>query len=161
MDLELDTDFPSELNVYTGSTLAGLEPVSGTGRLDVDAGTTYSIQIGTSDGGPGTFLLRWTLDATPINDDFANADDLFGGQTVDGTTIAASTEPGEPTSVTGHAGVRSVWYQWFPGGSGPATVSVDAVQDVPHAPLVQLYATSSRRPDLRRPDADRHPRPGR
>ena len=45
------------------------------------AGTTYSIQIGTGDGGPGTFLLTWALDPAPINDDLANADDLYGGQT--------------------------------------------------------------------------------
>src|SRR5262249_18057826 len=59
-----------------------------------------------------------------------------------GATTAASLEPGEPATVDGRAGVQSAWYRWFPGGTGPATVSVEADQVEPSAPLVQVYSSA-------------------
>jgi hypothetical protein len=81
--------------------------------------------------GPGTYLdTHWNtadsrflesgLVVAPENDHFADATPLTGvSDSVGGTTVGASTEPGEPAHA-GQSGGSSVWYRW----DAPATGSV-------------------------------------
>src|SRR5262245_35508433 len=58
--------------------------------------------------------------AAPANDAFAASVSLGQG-TVNGTTVGATAEPGEPD----HYGVgKTVWYRWTAPGTGGAKVSV-------------------------------------
>ncbi len=151
-DFTLERDFSGSLSVWTGAALASLEFVANDSggspthvHFVVQGGTTYYTQIGTQDSSPGTFALSWLYTPPPENDNLADALDVAGGQiSQDGTTIAATLEDLEPTAVDfvgsfSHGGAQSVWYRWTPQASGPVVVSVEAVQDVAHAPLVQLY----------------------
>ena len=105
-------DLEPLLAVYSGSTLAGLVPVSGTERgrpivggnagfrFEAVAGTAYRIAVDGKGGDQGSFYLA--LRGTPANDDFAAATTIeaslpsfaYGGNRL------ASKQPGEPD----HAG---------------------------------------------------------
>jgi hypothetical protein len=63
--------------------------------------------------------------APPANDNWANRTALTGTipQTVNGTTVEATTEAGE-TSVQPANHSKSVWYQFQPSASGPVTFSL-------------------------------------
>ena len=163
-DLSLDTDFPADAQ-RLHRLVARHAPVRrarlGDG-FDVEAGTTYYIQIGTRRRRPRDVPAH--VDARRAADQRRLRErgrSLRRGRPSTGARSPRAPSPASRRRSPGTSACRSVWYRWFPGGSGPATVSVDAVQDVPHAPLVQLYETTARRPDLRRPEPGRHPRAGR
>lgn len=60
--------------------------------------------------------------APPPNDNFASAQALPGcSGTVNGTTVGATKESGEPNHFPPNGGVHSVWYQW----QAPVTTSVE------------------------------------
>jgi hypothetical protein len=113
---------PVKTQLWSGSTLSSLvelkrradEGDCGTGsggdvfRYNVTGGTTYAISV-IEYGSDTTFTLGLEATPAPANDNFANAQDM--GQApdveVDGTTVGATNEPGEPSSQG-----DTVWYRW-------------------------------------------------
>ena len=62
--------------------------------------------------------------AAPPNDNFANATVLTGQPvTQNGTTVGATLEPGEDSTVAGNTGGASIWYAWT--ASAPGQVTID------------------------------------
>lgn len=125
------TSFPTMIAVYTGETMAALNPVASSrgGCLGARvsfaaaAGETYRIVVDGSQGATGTIPLMVRAATGPANDAFADAEALpaTSAFAVDGTTNDATTEPGEPD----HAGVvtgASVWYRWTPDASEPVVI---------------------------------------
>jgi hypothetical protein len=113
------------VHLFTGDTLAGLADL-GTGRprvvhAEVTAGDVLQVRVSSrcwgqwycegSDGGP--FELSWQYLATPVpNDDFADAILLTGTSgTLDGHTVEATSEAGEPPTEWGTT-PQSVWWRW-------------------------------------------------
>ena len=110
------------VGIYTGQTVSNLTTMatSASGAISFSAvpGATYWIAVA---DGPGSFSLNLNLVSAPGNDLFANRTPLTGlGVTVEGTTLYATVEPGEP-NITGMVspvnGVwvnvsPSVWYAW-------------------------------------------------
>jgi hypothetical protein len=132
---------PSEVEVavYTGTSVGSLTRVADSFRgcrlfFDAMQDQPYMIAVdpvsSLADGeGPFQLLLRAL--APPPNDDLANAQDipLAPDQTVDGSTVDATTEPAEPTHGSSHAGPEpgsagSVWYEWTSDSNG-GTASFD------------------------------------
>jgi hypothetical protein len=74
--------------------------------------------------------------AAPANDQRANAEPLAPPATIRGTTVDATTEPGEPTSCRGDT-TSSVWYQLRPGAARPVVVVLSAAGDLDAA--VDVY----------------------
>ncbi len=127
------TNYDAAVAVYTGSSLGSLNPIrqalptcsyrSGVPAFKATAGTTYKIAVDGFDGEQGNFALNLSAGPpTPANDDFADAQVLAGSLpiTVNGTTVAATVEAGEPSN--GEAG-SSVWYSWTAPSDG--TIQVD------------------------------------
>lgn len=118
------SEFNTLLGVYTGAAVGSLVQVAANddscgeqSRLSFQAvsGTTYRIAVDGFDGESGFVAL--TLDLTPPNDDFADAQELSGdGGSVTGSNVGATTETGE----FGY-GPRSVWFRWSAPSSGWAT----------------------------------------
>jgi PASTA domain len=115
------------LGVYTGEAVTALSSVSTSpnpcgqqSRLSFQAvsGTTYRIAVDGFDGDTGFIVL--SLDLTPPNDDFADAQVLSGDSgSIDGTTIGSTVEDDEPYHLD--YAWNSVWYAWTPPSSGWAT----------------------------------------
>lgn len=123
------SEFNTLLAVYTGDELANLEESASNDdspdcdnrsnvSFDAAAGTAYRIAVDGFGGATGSVFLSLSL--APANDDFANADQLSGETgTVNGTTIGASAENGEPDHL-GYAW-NSVWFEWTAPSTGWAT----------------------------------------
>jgi hypothetical protein len=113
--------------VFTGATACSLVERTRSGGdpsyADVVAGETYWIGVDTwTDGGPTSFSWSFATVTRPANDNFANATPLgpaYRGS-VTGTTVYATSEPGEWTPFFG----RTVWYAWTPAESGTASINV-------------------------------------
>jgi hypothetical protein len=128
------SNFDTLLTVYTGSSLAGLNPVQSNddaggscgfqsrASFDATAGVSYKIAV---DGkGDAQGLVHLGIDGRPANDDLGKARALLAAlpRTASGSTALATKQPGEPD----HAGVpggHSVWFSWTPSRS--REVSVD------------------------------------
>jgi hypothetical protein len=146
-----DSSFSTRVGVFTGDTLAGLTPVQpedGTTSCNLlffaIPGQTYRIVVDGSFEVPPTISDEGTIQLqvggfiAPFNDDFADAQPLASilPVSVDGFTIGATDEPGEPS----HAGVEpffSVWYSWSAPSSGP--ISIDTC-DSDFDSLLAVYA---------------------
>ncbi|HEY6887529.1 MAG TPA: PKD domain-containing protein, partial [Solirubrobacter sp.] len=127
---------PTRIAVYEGTALVALTPVSSSGPTLGCAGGrgarvtwrppnanahTYRIAVDTTTASPADFVLD--SGAGPFNDDRVLAPPVIediGG--VSGTTVNASHDAGEPDHA-GAGGVASVWYQWTPSRSAPASVA--------------------------------------
>lgn len=115
------TTFDTLLGVYVGSNVAALGPIAANDDSCGDrseavfnavAGTTYSIAVDGYDGAAGLFSLSWGPVVPPANDNFAAAQLLTGTRgTVDGTSLGASREAGEPRHGSSSP-YGSVWYAW-------------------------------------------------
>src|SRR5919198_935239 len=113
--------------VFTGATACSLVERTRSGGdpsyADVVAGETYWIGVDTwTEGGPTSFSWSFATVTRPANDNFANATPLgpaYRGS-VTGTTVYATSEPGEWTPFFG----RTVWYAWTPAESGTASINV-------------------------------------
>jgi hypothetical protein len=125
----------SELNlntllaVYAGYNVGSLALITGNNNdggflyskviFDTEQGKTYYFAVDGYDGDKGHIVLTWNGDffPPPINDNFADATEIFGeeGQ-VTGNNINATNETGEP--VIYHkleilrGNWRSVWWKW-------------------------------------------------
>jgi hypothetical protein len=125
-----DTNFDSILGVYTGTGVNALSEVArgdencasdAIAAVEATADTTYRIAVAGFQGAAGTFTLSWSLAQPPANDAFASAQAITGASgTVDGTTSAATREPGEVGPGPSLGG--SVWYRYTPATSGTLTV---------------------------------------
>ena len=90
-------------------------------------GVTYTFTVtaqnatGTSQPSPTSNAVTPVAPPAPANDNFASAQAISGASgTVNGTTVGATLEPGEP--VPGDGAGASVWYQWTaPAGGGSVT----------------------------------------
>ena len=100
----------------SGSTLSGpsyLPCYYGKLQLNVQAGTTYLIDVTGYYGNTGAFTLNWTLHPPPANDDWENAQVLAPPSgSVAGTTTGASAETGDLDSRA------NVWYAYTAPGDG-------------------------------------------
>ncbi|MDO8540419.1 MAG: immunoglobulin domain-containing protein [Opitutaceae bacterium] len=116
-------NFPGVAAVYSGNSLADLQPVwsGNASRMSflVTAGTTYTIAVGSNAPTTrGNFTLTWR---TLVNDLFAAAQVLSGsGGQVSGNNTGATAEPNEPTHWSTSGTNTSIWYQWTPAQSGLA-----------------------------------------
>jgi hypothetical protein len=139
-------DLDSTIAVYTGDTLAELIKVSARDSFDPGgregakftavSGTVYVIAVDTYsvDGLPrlgGNFSL--VLNAVAANDQFAQRLDLGGSLPVpgvDGATIGASAEAGEPdhASQSDNTASSSVWFTWTAPVAAPVCVRVVSEQ---------------------------------
>src|SRR4051812_9514672 len=112
--------------VYTGTrvdrlTLVGYDddsgsPTTGASKLtfNATAGVAYKIQVDGVFSATGAFTLTFNRQPPP-NDNFASAVAITGASgTASGTTVAATTEAGEPGVP---ANFKTVWYRW----TAPAT----------------------------------------
>jgi hypothetical protein len=149
-----NNDFDPNLGLYTGSTLATLNPV-GTAPggnspycyklYDPAPGTTYRIAISSDDtpGDEGPFVLDIHRFQPPANDPFAAAQTIgptlpiaVGGTTVDGTEQESAGE-------ISHSGfnnpVHSVWYSWTAAIS--ETVQIDTC-GAPFESALSVYTGS-------------------
>ena len=134
------TTFDTLLAVYSGAasnpTHAGLSPVASndnapeggtfsTLKFSAQAGVTYYLAVDGLNGATG--LLRIILQATPSNDDFAQARVLSGDSVSTTAQLRGATaEVGEPA----HAGVtarHTLWYEWTPDTSG--SYSIDTINN--------------------------------
>jgi hypothetical protein len=128
------------LAVYTGSAVNALTPVAANDDaavipqnetcqfadggsdvvFDATAGTTYRIAVDTKDS-QGLFTLG--LEGPPANDDFAAAQEMYGGMPTysSGFSKLASKEAGEPDHA-GNPGGHSVWFSWTAFSDGPVAV---------------------------------------
>jgi hypothetical protein len=84
-------------------------------RWNAVAGTTYRIAVGGQDvDDEGSFELDLHAFSPPPNDAFAQAQTLPSAVpvVVDGTTVDASPEPGEPVHAGFNEADSSVWFTW-------------------------------------------------
>jgi hypothetical protein len=144
------------VGVYSGSSVSALTTLgsdsdSGTftnGALvarpkalfNAVAGANYAIAIDTSYGSGTWFTLAMQLIPPPPNDAFANRIFITGPSvTVFGNNLAATREPGEPS--TGFFdGSNSVWWAWTPTRSGEA---VATWADSDYSPLISIFTGST------------------
>ncbi|RKQ87756.1 carboxypeptidase family protein [Solirubrobacter pauli] len=128
--------FDTTLSVYTGTSLAQLQPVmqnddssaclaspkGSSVSFLAEAGREYRIAVdGHGPSASGTFTL--TLHGPPLNDDFADAREMSARSGHYNTTEGASKEPGEPNH-GGDAGGHSVWFKWTATRSRTVTLSL-------------------------------------
>src|SRR5262249_49797181 len=125
--LTVTAAFDTVAGVYLGNSFDTLTRVaSGSGALMFDcvAGTTYQMAVDGVGRASGEVQLELSRTTRRANDRFADRVILSGSAvTVDGTTIAATREPGEaldPGSTTG----ASVWYSWTAPASGDVTFAL-------------------------------------
>jgi uncharacterized delta-60 repeat protein len=124
------------LAVYTGSDLQSLVLQAENDDIDFFNGIytsrvffnavqaeVYWIAIDGYGAASGSTRLNWASGG-PSNDNFGSAQVLSGPDgTVDGSTLFATIESGEPN----HAGIpggHSIWYEWSPPTDGWATISL-------------------------------------
>jgi hypothetical protein len=123
--------FSTHLAVYRGSALKALVTVASNyvGQVlqsgvtfNAIQGTNYQIAVDSDVGEFGHISMSLAPTPAPLNDNFSNAIALSGFTfSTTGSTIAATTEPGEPS----HAGSppsHSIWWEWTPSVSGPVTI---------------------------------------
>lgn len=87
------------------------------------ATTSLNLQADAPGKNPGSATFSFGVVQPPPNDDFSDRASLsnLASQAI-GSNRNASQEPGEPLNPP-IAGGRSVWWQWTPGVSGPATIT--------------------------------------
>jgi hypothetical protein len=125
------------LGVYTGSSVTALTTIASnddsgitgdgttTSRVTFNAvpGTTYRVAVDGYNGAQG--LIRLSINYAPKNDDLVSAEHLNGPQiAVQGTTLGAGKESGEPNHA-GNQGGRSVWWSWVAPENGTVTLTTE------------------------------------
>jgi len=133
------------ISAYTGAALNGLTNLaSGNGTIvaGTAAGTTIFIQVQSVGDNPSAFSLSWSWTGGPANDNFASAQILTGSSgSVNGTTIGASIQSGEPNFAPGGPSDHSVWYQYTPATSGAVTLTLSGYAS-PYS-FISVYTGSS------------------
>jgi hypothetical protein len=130
----LDSGFVPDLDVYTGgavNNLSAVGTVPGGGSpycyklLEAVANTTYRITVssGNGPGNEGQFTLDLHRPTPPANDAFETPA-IIGPAlpiSVQGTTVDATAQGGEPTHASFNDPYESVWYSWTPAVSEVVT----------------------------------------
>lgn len=145
--------------VWTGHTIAGLQPVRATywgvperrPTFEAVAGTTYQIQLGGPYSWGSDFDLTWDI-TVPGNDDLADAFVLPAGP--DGVSpkwgiVRSTAEPGEPPTDGDQPARNTVWMRWTAQRSG--VVEFNTYGD--HVPALDVYTGP---PTATSPSALRH-----
>lgn len=132
----IGSSYDTALAVYTGGALGSLQ-VAGTNDdatgttasrvlLNVIAGTSYQIAVEGKNGATGLTVLK--LGTVPANDNFTSAQGVSGTNfAVDGSTLNASVETGEPNHGKVSGG-HSVWYKWTAPAAGRYQLAVFSTQ---------------------------------
>jgi hypothetical protein len=120
-----NSSFNTLLAIYTGVSLSTLVPVASATNgnavtFAAEGGTEYEIAVDGYSGGNGSFTLDLRQPAVPINDDFVDALPITGfSNSVTGSNVGATLEPGEPDQLMDGGGGRlpkkftsSVWWKW-------------------------------------------------
>jgi Tol biopolymer transport system component len=118
------SDFDTLLYAFSGTTLDDLQLITADDdsggdhtsavNFPVTAGTTYYLAVDGYGGATGNIIFNWTGSSAPANDNFANAQALYGASSnVGGTNRLATAEAGEPDH-NGSSNETSVWYSWTP-----------------------------------------------
>ncbi len=134
------------IGVYTGDSVSNLvslgESIYNFAPVNFVAhqGTTYHIEVNGYSGSPpdgaGPFALSVVQTPAPLNDDFTNAIVLSGNSnTVTGSNIGATSEPGEPEQSYSDLG-NSIWWEWTAPADGMLTLSTAGSS---FNPVVSLY----------------------
>jgi len=94
----------------------------------------YFVEIASQSGEPAGFTLSWTWSQAGANDNFANAQAISGVYgSINGTTVNASVEPGDPAAGTGTD--QTVWYSYV----APTTGVQISLYDESQAQNVYFY----------------------
>lgn len=111
--------------------LVSTHPPNNFDQAYFDAKAGHSYLIAATSPGEGPFTGSLVLERGPGNDDFRDAIQLTGGsgQVVNGTTVRATEEPGEP-QYTEEPGWGTVWYRWTAPITGNALVDPSYVTQV-------------------------------
>jgi hypothetical protein len=144
--------FELRIAVYTGDTINDLVPVADNGdtracRLDFvpDSGTEYKIAIDAfAFALPTPFTLKIHNPHPPPNDAFANALAIPATlpAVVDGTTVDATSQIGEPEHYADLEPFYSVWFKWTAPSNG--AVSFDTCDsDIPFDSVLAVYRGSA------------------
>jgi hypothetical protein len=92
----------------------------------VDGGQIYQISLDGVNGSFGQAAMTFNFappPGPPANDNFADRSILSGASiSTNGTTVAATREPGEPLDASNSI-LRTVWYSWTAPSTGDAAVS--------------------------------------
>jgi hypothetical protein len=137
------SNFDTMLQVYRGTDLSTFgnianqvacnDDAGGTFQSQVSflavAGTSYRIQVGGFQGAFGNLVVHFQQAPPPPNDNLANATTVTGAGQFTLSTVAATTEPGEPLAVdnscaptTGGTMGATVWYAFTPTTAGNVTI---------------------------------------
>ena len=125
------SNFDTLLGVYQGDTVSQLQLVAenddssglqSSVAIQAEAGQTYAIAVDGYAGATGSISLGLELrnDVAP-GDNFADAQEITGRLSLN-SSVAATSEPGEPVHA-GFGGGKSVWWRWR--ASGGEAISVD------------------------------------
>ena len=118
------------VDVYTGTAVDSLTrvdlgwpgyPNCAQTEIPVVAGTTYWVSVINPGSGYelGHYVLTWSLDHAVANDNFVNAELIAGNRgTLVGSTLFATSEPGEPNHSLFGPAAHSVWFQFVPSSDG-------------------------------------------
>jgi hypothetical protein len=122
----------NQFTIYRGLSLPGLfHVVDSTGTpqsasFSAQSGLTYYFRV-YRNSNVSQFTLSWSVQVAlpippPHNDNFAAAQHIIHpGGTLEGSTISATTEPGEPLP----AATNTVWYYWVATDTGTMTFSLN------------------------------------
>ncbi|HEX8834334.1 MAG TPA: hypothetical protein VF719_09035, partial [Abditibacteriaceae bacterium] len=116
-------------SIYTGTSLTALTPVNSTTvdeeiRFKATAAAVYYIAV--IKDYQTDIRLGWRYLSRPLNDDFASAATISGAAgAIDGTTVDATRETGEPLH-NGDNQSGTIWYKWTPATSGKVVLDSDA-----------------------------------
>lgn len=136
------------LSLYTGTTLANLQPVAANDdaaatvttsslTVDVTPGTTYTIAIAGKNNAEG--LITFKLGVIAANDSYAAARILSGPAAIaNGNNANATREPGEPLIISRARGF-TLWYKWVAPASRRYQISTYSAGD----PIVGIYTGTS------------------
>lgn len=132
-----DSNFDTNLSVYTGSHVDALTQIAGNDdsfacdsfggsrvRFEATAGTTYQIAVASTFDEQGDVVLDVELElpVIPPNDNFDQAIALSGyDDSAQGTNVNATRQQGEPAHA-GNGGGSSVWFRWRAPGGGVAVI---------------------------------------
>ena len=130
----IGSSFDTVLAVYTGSTLASLQPVSSDDDsggnstslvgFNATSGTIYSFAVDGYSGAAGNYAVNLILSAgAPANDSFASPVTLTSGVRATALNTLATAQAGEPAHFTGTAASKSLWWRWTATSTGFVSVT--------------------------------------
>ncbi|BET66290.1 hypothetical protein ASA1KI_12080 [Opitutales bacterium ASA1] len=139
----VDNEFIAAVALYSGSSLATLTPIPSISPniYRVAAGTTYQIQVGSTNVSTGAFTLSLEFFVPAANDDFADRTPLVGRRAeTTGSSRGASSELDEPPHDRSFSGGASTWWSWMAPADGIALLQARSDE---FEPIVAAYRGTS------------------